>query len=155
MVHIGGCCDDLAGSDRGRVSDTSGVKSLQSAEVEIVELQRRAQTGSDGGFRFGDVPDGAYTLRTQYVGADAVETKVNVSDDTRSADILFGASNDVVRNFINGNSAGFELNETDTEFESNIADYNVDEDVHAGGRKRLLQYEEYSWTGKAGFRYTF
>jgi TonB-dependent receptor len=24
-----------------------------------------------------------------------------------------------------------------------------------GGRKRLLQYEEYSWTGKTGFRYTF
>jgi outer membrane receptor protein involved in Fe transport len=26
---------------------------------------------------------------------------------------------------------------------------------NVGGRKRLLQYEEYSWTGKTGFRYTF
>ncbi len=69
-----------------------GVKFLQSAEVEIVELQRRAQTGSDGLFRFGDVPDGAYTLRTQYVGAPAVETKVNVSGDTRSEDILLGTA---------------------------------------------------------------
>jgi hypothetical protein len=30
-----------------------------------------------------------------------------------------------------------------------VAYQNVD------GRKRLLQYEEYSWTSKAGFRYTF
>ncbi|HEY5754939.1 MAG TPA: TonB-dependent receptor [Steroidobacter sp.] len=80
----------LAGSLSGRVSDASGVKSLQSAEVEIVELQRRAQTGNDGAFRFGDVPDGAYTLRTQYVGAAPLETKVNVAGDTRSADILLG-----------------------------------------------------------------
>ncbi|WP_217705142.1 TonB-dependent receptor [Peristeroidobacter soli] len=82
----------LAGSLSGRVSDASGVKFLQSAEVEIVELQRRAPTGSDGLFRFGDVPDGTYTLRTQYVGAPAVETKVDVAGDTRSADILLGTA---------------------------------------------------------------
>lgn len=85
-----------AGSLTGRVSDASGVKSLQGAEVEIVELQRRAHTGSDGSFRFGDIPDGTYTLRTQYVGAPGVQTKVDVSGDTRSADILLGAAgNDV------------------------------------------------------------
>ncbi|MDY6949052.1 MAG: TonB-dependent receptor [Pseudomonadota bacterium] len=93
LIVSGSCVTSaaLAGSLSGRVSDASGVKSLQSADVEIVELQRRAPTGNDGVFRFGDVPDGIYTLRTQYVGAPAVETKVNVSGDTRSSDILLGA----------------------------------------------------------------
>jgi TonB-dependent receptor len=94
VVVAGSCVTSaaLAGSLSGRVSDASGVKFLQSAEVEIVELQRRAQTGSDGLFRFGDVPDGAYTLRTHYVGAVAVETKVDVVGDTRSANILLGTA---------------------------------------------------------------
>lgn len=80
-----------AGSLSGRVSDASGVKSLQSAEVEIVELSRRAQTGSDGWFRFAEVPDGDYTLRTRYIGADAVETRISIAGDTRSPDILLTA----------------------------------------------------------------
>jgi TonB-dependent receptor len=94
LVVAGTCVTSaaLAGSLSGRVSDASGVKSLQSAEVEIVELQRRAETGGDGSFRFGDVPNGSYTLRTQYVGADPVETKVDVAGDTRSEDILLGAA---------------------------------------------------------------
>ncbi|WP_202626988.1 TonB-dependent receptor [Steroidobacter agaridevorans] len=94
LVVAGSCVTSaaLAGSLSGRVSDASGVKSLRSAEVEIVELQRRAQTGNDGSFRFSDIPDGSYTLRTQYVGADPVEIKVNVAGDTRSEDILLGAA---------------------------------------------------------------
>lgn len=94
LVVAGTCVTStsLAGSLSGRVSDASGVKSLQSAEVEIVELQRRAETGSDGVFRFGDVPDGSYTLRTQYVGAPALETKVDVAGDTRSPDIRLGTA---------------------------------------------------------------
>lgn len=96
LVVAGSCVTSaaLAGSLSGRVSDASGVKSLQSAEVEILELQRRAQTGGDGWFRFADIPDGTYTLRTQYVGAEAVETKVDVAGDTRSADILLGRTVD-------------------------------------------------------------
>jgi TonB-dependent receptor len=37
-----------------------------------------------------------------------------------------------VRRFVNENSADFELNDVDTEFESNVADYRVDEDIYAG-----------------------
>lgn len=94
LVVAGSCVASasLAGSLSGRVSDASGVKSLQSVEVDIVELQRRTLTGSDGSFRFVDVPDGSYTLRSQYVGADPVETKVDVAGDTRNADILLGAA---------------------------------------------------------------
>src|SRR5690606_33164275 len=41
-------------------------------------------------------------------------------------------SGPAVRNFIETNIAGFELNEVDTAYESNIADYAVDEDIYAG-----------------------
>lgn len=97
LVVAGACVSSAitasawAGSLAGRVSDISGNKSLHSAEVEIVELNRRAQTGSDGAFRFAEVPDGTYTLRTRYIGADPVETTVSVTGDTRSSDILLGA----------------------------------------------------------------
>jgi TonB-dependent receptor len=37
-----------------------------------------------------------------------------------------------VRRFVNQNIADFELNEVDTRFESNVADYSVDEDIYAG-----------------------
>lgn len=98
LIVVGSCVSSaaLAGSLSGRVA--AGVKSLRSAEVEIVELQRRTQTGSDGLFRFGDVPDGMYTLRTHYVGALALETKVTVSGDTRGVAIqLEGVADDAVR----------------------------------------------------------
>lgn len=76
----------------GQVSDATGVKALQSAEVTIVELGRRAETAPDGSFRFADVPAGTYTLRTTYVGASPTETKVTVgSADVRAA-IQLGSS---------------------------------------------------------------
>jgi TonB-dependent receptor len=37
-----------------------------------------------------------------------------------------------VRRFVNQNIADFELNDVDTTFESNVADYSVDEDIYAG-----------------------
>lgn len=78
----------------GQVSDATGVKALQSAEVTIVELGRRAETAPDGSFRFADVPAGTYTLRTTYVGAASTETKVTVgSADVRAA-IQLGSSAD-------------------------------------------------------------
>ena len=99
LIVVGSCVCSVAqaGSLSGRVA--SGVKSLQSAEVEIVELQRHTQTGSNGLFRFGDIPDGTYTLRTEYVGAPALVTKVTVSGETRSADIQLGGVRDDAAHF--------------------------------------------------------
>ncbi|WP_375269332.1 hypothetical protein [Phenylobacterium sp.] len=42
----------------GQVSDASGVRTLESALVTIVELNRSAETDSSGAFRFVDVPAG-------------------------------------------------------------------------------------------------
>jgi len=68
----------MAADLSGRVIDATGARALQAAEVSIVELGRTAHTESDGGFRFGDLPAGQYTLRTTYTGAAAVDTPVTL-----------------------------------------------------------------------------
>lgn len=53
----------------GTVSDASGARGLQGAEVTVVELGQTATVGQDGTFRFGNVAPGTYTLRARFAGA--------------------------------------------------------------------------------------
>lgn len=69
----------LADTVTGRVTDSAGVRSLQGAEVRLVELNRRTEVGPDGMYRFTDVAPGAYTLRVDYVGAAPSEQTVTVA----------------------------------------------------------------------------
>jgi TonB-dependent receptor len=97
-----------AGELVGRVSDASGVKSLRSAEIEIVELGRRTQSGPDGRFRFADLPNGQFVLRANYVGADPVEIRVDIDGQASTeANIQIGAVDEilVVGQFANQASA--------------------------------------------------
>ncbi|KSB88619.1 TonB-dependent receptor [Caulobacter vibrioides] len=71
----------MAADLSGRVIDATGARALQAAEVSIVELGRTAQTESDGGFRFGSLPAGQYTLRTRYTGAATIDTPVTLGED--------------------------------------------------------------------------
>ena len=83
----------LAGNLEGSVVDVSGTRGLQGAEIEIVELGRRVVVSSDGTYRFSDVPDGKYTLRTTYAGADEVTTTVSVSDNgSTRTNIVLGSN---------------------------------------------------------------
>ncbi|MET4896236.1 TonB-dependent receptor [Sphingomonadaceae bacterium jetA1] len=54
----------------GSVADASGTRTLEGAEVRIVELNRVVEAERDGRFRFADVPPGSYTVRVRYVGAE-------------------------------------------------------------------------------------
>ena len=72
----------------GTVSDASGARALQSALVTIVELNRAAETGADGAFRFTDVPPGTYTLRTTYSGGETTTTQVTVAEPGAQAQIV-------------------------------------------------------------------
>lgn len=92
--------DAFAHTLSGRVSDASGVQSLNSAEVEVIELGRRTRTGADGMYRFTEVPDGVYTLRVRYVGADPAELTVTVNGDTRHADVRLGEGADYIDNVL-------------------------------------------------------
>ena len=83
----------LAGNLEGSVVDVSGTRGLQGAEIEIVELGRRVVVSSDGTYRFSDVHDGKYTLRTTYAGADEVTTTVSVSDNgSTRTNIVLGSN---------------------------------------------------------------
>src|SRR3546814_885645 len=72
-----------AGELAGNVADASGTRSLQAANVRIVELGRATTTARDGSYSFADVPAGTYTLETTYVGAEPVRQTVEVPETGR------------------------------------------------------------------------
>ncbi|MGP1282732.1 MAG: TonB-dependent receptor [Parasphingopyxis sp.] len=81
----------FAGTLVGTVVDATNTRALQSAQVRIVELDRTAEAGRDGSFRFADVPAGDYTLETRYVGAATVTTRISVPETgIARADIVLG-----------------------------------------------------------------
>ncbi|MCT2401617.1 TonB-dependent receptor [Novosphingobium mangrovi (ex Huang et al. 2023)] len=63
-----------AGELSGNVNDATGTRSLQSATVRIVELDRATETDRSGHYIFADIPAGEYTVEVSYVGA-IVETR--------------------------------------------------------------------------------
>ena len=80
----------------GQVSDATGVRTLESALVTIVELNRSAETDSAGAFRFVDVPAGTYTLRTTYSGGAVTTTTVTVAEPAASVAIAVAPSDGTV-----------------------------------------------------------
>lgn len=83
----------FAGNIAGIVVDGTDTRSLQAAQVRIVELDRVTESGRDGLYRFNDVPAGQYTLETRYVGAPTVTTRVTVPETgTVDANITLGSS---------------------------------------------------------------
>jgi len=79
----------------GTVSDGTGTRTLQGAALRIVELNRAAEAGRDGSFRFVDVPAGTYTIEARYINAAPSRTTVTVADTGAArADIVMGSSSD-------------------------------------------------------------
>src|SRR5688500_15378024 len=67
-----------AGTVSGRVLAASG-QPVTDAHVEIVELGRRVETDTSGGFRFEAVPPGAYILQAQSARAGMNVARVEVA----------------------------------------------------------------------------
>ncbi|MFC3213405.1 TonB-dependent receptor [Novosphingobium panipatense] len=67
-----------AGEVTGHINDATGTRSLQSASVRVVELNRQAETDRAGSYVFGDVPAGTYTLEARYVGAEVTRETISV-----------------------------------------------------------------------------
>jgi TonB-dependent receptor len=79
----------------GVVTDAQAINALKGAQVEIVELGRSMQVGSDGSFRFADIPAGRYTLRASFGSGVADERQVEVSEDG-AANVTFALGADEV-----------------------------------------------------------
>jgi TonB-dependent receptor len=75
-----GAAPAFAGDITGQVTDGEQVRVLEGAEVELVELQRTAEAGSDGTFRFSNVPAGTYTLVVRYSSAETQTRTVIVPE---------------------------------------------------------------------------
>ncbi|WP_033074669.1 TonB-dependent receptor [Sphingopyxis sp. MWB1] len=87
----------LASEVVGTVTDASDTRALQSAQLRIVELNREAEAGRDGRFRFNDVPAGSYTLEARYVGAAPVTRKLDVpADGVVTANIVMGTDGSIL-----------------------------------------------------------
>ncbi|MEM9302460.1 MAG: carboxypeptidase-like regulatory domain-containing protein, partial [Pseudomonadota bacterium] len=78
---LGACAAAWAqdASITGRVTDARGESGLPGAIITIVELGRSTSSDPQGRYRFGALPDGRYTLRVSFVGADPVEQEISVS----------------------------------------------------------------------------
>ena len=86
------------------------------------------QAGAKGRWR-----DKSYNLETQYWEMDDLTLADFVGSQTyRLTDISPVPDKKSVRAFFNANRDGFELNEFDSIFDSNVEDYSVSEDVMAG-----------------------
>jgi TonB-dependent receptor len=84
-----------AGEIVGSVTDGTGTRPLQSAQLRIVELNRTAEAERDGRFRFPDVPAGSYTIEARYVGAASEKIGVTVSaQGITTAKIALGSTDD-------------------------------------------------------------
>ncbi|MEL6360777.1 MAG: TonB-dependent receptor [Pseudomonadota bacterium] len=92
----------MAAVIEGRVSDQSGDIALDGAIVRIVETGATTTTNRAGEYRFAAVPAGAYTLRISYVGAEQVETSVNVAsaDAVARADVSLGSDVRLIDNVL-------------------------------------------------------
>lgn len=88
-----GAAPAWAGDINGSVTDNQQVRALEGAEVELVELQRRAEAGPDGRFRFSNVPAGTYTLEVRYASA-APLTQTVVVPETGEVQIALALSAD-------------------------------------------------------------
>lgn len=62
----------------GDVFDARTKQALSGARVALAGTELLATTGLDGRFRIAAVPAGSHTLRVTYLGADAVERRVDV-----------------------------------------------------------------------------
>ncbi|WP_144097636.1 TonB-dependent receptor [Croceicoccus sediminis] len=86
-IALGQAAPAIAGTIEGKVIDQTGTAGLRAVQVEIEGTGRTATTGSDGAFRFVEVPEGTYTLRATYIGAQAQEMTVAVpATGTATAD---------------------------------------------------------------------
>ncbi|MCY3884930.1 MAG: TonB-dependent receptor [Gammaproteobacteria bacterium] len=97
-----------SGDLEGEVVDSSGDVRFSGALVRIEELDQEVFSSADGEFKFKAIPAGEYTLSVHYIGANKVEKKVVVREDsTERVKVSVGADVGQLENIIvYGQAAG-------------------------------------------------
>lgn len=82
----------------GTVVDGSNTRTLQGAQIRILELGRSTETGRGGNFRFSDLPAGTYTLEARYQGADTKRETITIgaAGTIATANILLGGQDAIL-----------------------------------------------------------
>ena len=83
-------CPVNAGSLRGRVTGENGP--IAGASVRLLELDRTARTGADGGFLFPDVRNGSYSVFVREIGYASRKVTVRVGDQSTDLTIKLDES---------------------------------------------------------------
>lgn len=82
----------------GTVVDGSNTRTLQGAQIRILELGRSTEAGRGGNFRFSDLPAGTYTLEARYQGADTKRETITIgaAGTIATANILLGGQDAIL-----------------------------------------------------------
>lgn len=84
----------------GRVTDARQETGFEGAQVTLVELNRSVVTDRFGAYRFANVPEGDYTLRVNYIGAEDRQQSVSVPASGVTVNFELGSDVDYIDNII-------------------------------------------------------
>lgn len=111
---------DVTGTVKSQKSGTS----LEGAIIKIEELNRRAVAGSDGTFRFNNVPAGEYTIIVSYVGVEPMMRTVTVTDGDNVLEFSVpGGSDDIEEIFVLGQRGSLNSSISKQRAADNVANY--------------------------------
>lgn len=108
----------------GQVKTKNSSTALEGAVIKIEELNRRAVAGSDGTFRFNNVPAGEYTIVVSYIGAEPMMQTVTVTDgDNRLEFAVPGGTETVEEIFVLGQRGSLNSSVSKQRAADNVANY--------------------------------
>lgn len=84
----------------GTVKDSSGEARFEGAIITIEELGRSVATDRFGVFRITNVPEGSYTITTDYVGTPSVSSSIDLPTEGANIDIVIGEDVEYIDNII-------------------------------------------------------
>ncbi len=113
-----------AGDVSGQVKTKNSGVALEGAVIKIEELNRRAVAGSDGTFRFQNVPAGDYTILVSYIGAEPVMQTVTVTDGNNRLEFSIPGDSEAIEEiFVLGQRGSLNSSISKQRAADNVANY--------------------------------
>ena len=133
------------GSIEGTIKDEKGAV-VPGVEVTLkgvtVGFSRTVQSGSDGTYRFQQIPPGVYKISTGAASGFAAGLLENINvgiEKTTTADITLGISTSVNTVEVSGDPLGVGIDPTDSKVQTNITSKLIEELPKGGSFTSLLK----------------